>query len=334
MLSVLLGCTAGCLRSPTRLSGAEFMMDTLVEIELAGPEQVALKAALNGAFNIMRDIADQADRYKDDSEIALVNKNAGVAPVKVSPALFAAVDFSQKQTRPEFDITLGPVIDLWREYGRQAQTPPPVEITAALARTGRNKVILNEENMTIYLKEQGMSLDLGGIAKGWAVETAARFLAGQPGVVSALVNGGGEIKVIGQKPDKSAWRIAIQDPRTSSDNLGVLRLEPGESVATSGDYHRYFEVAGRRYHHIINPTDGWPGQENISVTVLTDTAYAAEYYSKVFFLLESSEALRLNETLPGVEVIVVDNSGTVHVSAGLKGRFVKNEQSARLYRFR
>jgi thiamine biosynthesis lipoprotein len=329
----LLVLSAACKKAPEKNSATRFMMDTAVQIDAIGDKPQKTGEIINKALGLMQNIADRTDRYGKGglSEVARINGSAGVAPVPVSTDVFFIIDFVLGQQYSEFDITLGPLTDLWNKCRAEKRLPETFELQKAMRLTGKEKLSVRAIGETVYLEEKGMSLDLGALAKGWAVEEAGQFLAGDPNIVCALVNGGGNIKVVGEKPDKTPWRVGIQDPRALNENLGVLELSPGESVATSGDYQRYFEVAGNRYHHVLLPETGWPGARNISATAVTKNAFLADYYSTLFFLLPAAESISMMENIPELEAVIVDSGRTVYISAGLKDKFVKNEKSKWLY---
>ena len=312
-------------------SGTRFMMDTIVQIDIQGKNENKNKVALAETFAIMQNIAIRADRYSK-SEVAEINKNAGIRPVKVSEDILFIAQYAVAQDVAEVDITLGPLIDLWNNCRNKKEVPTQQQIENAHALTGEKKMLVDNEKQTIFLANKGMSIDLGAIAKGYAVEKAGQYLAANENIVCALINGGGNIKVIGKKPDKKPWRIGIQDPRNASESIGILNLAAGDAVATSGDYHRYFELKGRRWHHILQPTTGWPGNYNISATAICKNAMEADYYSTLFFLLPAEESIKFAEKTSSLDAIIIDQKGNIYISSRLKEKFEKNEKSKWHYR--
>ena len=319
----------GC--SMKKESGTSFMMDTIVQIDIHGKDEHKNKAALTETFAIMQNIATCADRY-NESEISEINKNAGIRPVKASKDIFFIAQYVTSQDIAEVDITLGPLIDLWNNCLSKKKLPTQQQIENAHALTDEKKILLDNEKQTIYLENKGMSIDLGAIAKGYAVEKAGQYLAANENIVCALINGGGNIKVIGEKPDKKPWRIGIQDPRNASESIGILNLAAGDAIATSGDYHRYFELDGKRWHHILQPATGWPGVYNISATAICKNAMEADYYSTMFFLLPAEEGIKFAEKTSSLDAIIIDQKGNIHISSRLKEKFEKNEKSKWHYR--
>ena len=168
---------------------------------------------------------------------------------------------------------------------------------------------------------KGASLDLGAVAKGYAVERVATALATEHAVQSAVVNAGGNVKTVGSKPGGAPWRIGIQHPRQADALLGTLTLTGGRSVATSGEYQRYYEVDGVRYHHIVDPQTGYPARGNISATAVCESAARADYYSTVLFVVPLAEARALVERTDDLEAVILTDGGELYVSPGLRQSF-------------
>lgn len=218
-----------------------------------------------------------------DSEISQINENAGIRPVKVSADTFyviqQAVHFSDVE-KGYFDITVGPIVKLWNIGTDKARIPSPEEIKAKLPLVNYKDIILDEKNRTIMLKNKGMSIDLGGIAKGYAADKVAQVLK-KEGVKHAIINLGGDVIAIGTKPAGGNWRIGIQTPfKPRGEYLGIIEVS-NKAVVTSGVYERYFEKDGKLYHHILNPFTGYPADSHLySVTIIAETSIAGDALSK------------------------------------------------------
>ncbi len=304
----------------------EFLMDTLVSIKTYGNDLDDLKKATEQAFTEMRRIEDLTDRFAEPgtpayaaSDVCRINEQAGKKAVTVSSDVFAMLELSQKYytlTKGAFDVTIGPVVDVWG-FGKPDQKVPGADmLKGALALVNNNDMVLDKQNMTVFLKNDGMCLDLGGIAKGYATQKAAEILE-ETGIQGALINAGGNIRVLGVKDEKTPWKIGIQDPRDSSRLIGTLDLKE-ESCVTSGDYNRYFMSEQVRYHHIISPFTGYPAAENMSVTVITQDAAVADILSTALFILSPQEALTLAEELPDTEAFIVTAEKQILFTNGLK----------------
>lgn len=324
LISLLCLGTAGCFSQPASVADTRFAMDTLIKIEAGGANEAQVKQAINQAFAAIQEIANETDRYQDTGPASLyrLNQQAGNGAQPVGRHAYRLLDFLKRQPLPDVDATIGPVVDCWRRH-REAQTlPAPAELAAALRLTGYEKIILHPDRR-VELLQPGMSLDLGAVAKGYAVDQAAAQLAAA-GISHALVNAGGNIKTIGQKPNREDWRIAIQHPRHADKLLGILRLKPGEAAATSGDYQRYYEADGRRLHHILDRTTGMPVTHTISVTIVAESALLADYYSTLLFVLPRTQALAVLAEHPEIQCVIVDDQQQIYVTPQLRPRFAAN----------
>ncbi len=305
----------------------QFLMDTLISITVYGKNQELLRTAIAAAYAEMRRIAELADGFPQpgtaawrSSDICRINDQAGKAPVPVDDDTVAMLLLALKYTRLShgaFDITVGPLVELWGFGGKNPHVPSREQIRAALTLVSSEDVIVNERDHTAYLRKAGMKLDLGAIAKGYATEKALQVLV-RHGINKALIDAGGNIRVLGLNPRNSSWRIGIKDPRTSDAIVAILPLVDTSAV-TSADYYRAFEEDGTRYHHILNPRTGYPATHTISATVITKDAGLADILSTVFFVLPPDESLELAATIPGVELFLVTADRRIRHSTTLLG---------------
>lgn len=280
-------------------------------------EETALQA-----LNRFTEIANQTDHYdaSGSSDTMKLQEAAGKGQsLAVGQDLLFLLKEVLDRQHPEVDLTLGPVIDVWNQARDKGVLPEPELITESMQRTGMDKVLI-EENKQVYLTQSGMSLDFGAVAKGYGVEAIWSILQDSGLPIYGIINAGGNIKTIGHKPDGSPWQIGLTDPRQPDQQMGILELQANEAVATSGDYQKYFDVNGKRYHHLLNPTTGYPGEGHHSVTVITENGFDSDYYSTLLFLLPTQEALALAEQLPELETIIVSQDNKVYVSSGLTER--------------
>ncbi|PKM89674.1 MAG: ApbE family lipoprotein [Firmicutes bacterium HGW-Firmicutes-12] len=311
-------------RQPQEYKSEEFLMDTLVSISTYGTNTDLLQKATHEAFLEMRRIAQLTDRFTESSkdtaslsDVNKINSMAGIQPVKVDEDVFQMIQTAKDYyvlTEGAFDITIGPLMDLWG-FGGEPHLPDDQELQETLALVDGDKLIIDKSSRTIYLSHKGMSLDLGAVAKGYAVEKAASILE-KHGITKALINAGGNIRVLGERADNNPWMVGIQDPRVNSELVGVIKLSDG-AATTSGDYNRTFTIADKQYHHIISPLTGYPAKDNISITVLTPDAFTGDLLSTALFLLDSEKALRLAETLPKTDVFIVTAQKDILLSPGL-----------------
>jgi len=234
------------------------------------------------AFDEISRVEGLLSKYRPESEISRLNKT-GV--LKVSPETFALIkackDYSTA-TGGAFDISVGALVDAWGFTDKKYRVPSPQEIENLLTKVGSDKIILNDADSTVQLAVPGLKLDLGGAAKGYALDRAAEKLK-QAGINSCLINAGGQVYCLGDERG-SPWKVAIKDPR-GIGVTGVINLV-NQSVATSGDYEQYFMIGDKRYSHILDPRTGYPIDNGIdSVTIADDTGLAADVLSTSFCVL-------------------------------------------------
>ncbi|HEY5624737.1 MAG TPA: FAD:protein FMN transferase, partial [Gammaproteobacteria bacterium] len=262
-----------------------------------------------------RRIDERMSTFKTSSEISQINRAAALGPVVTSDELFGLISRALElsvSSEGAFDITYDSVGYLYDFRARQR--PSDGEIGERLAAVDYRHVILDHEARTIAFSEPGVRINLGGIAKGYAIERGAAILKAA-GVEYALLNAGGDTRVIGDRRGQP-WIVGIRHPR--ADDQVVTRLPlVDEAISTSGDYERYFEEDGRRYHHIINPVTGAPIEGVLSVTVIGPDATMTDGLSTTLFVLGVEPGLAFIESLPAYEAIVVDATGRLSYSSGL-----------------
>jgi thiamine biosynthesis lipoprotein len=253
--------------------------------------------------------------HKPDSELSLINREAAQRPVRVSAEmarlLDRANDFSTL-SGGAFDITYAAVGQLY-DYRRRVR-PTEAELAQARTLVGYRGLLLDKAARTVRFERDGMRIDLGGFAKGHAVDNAALILHDR-GIRHAIVSAGGDSRVIGDRRGRP-WTIGVRDPRRPGEMSALLPLED-ISISTSGDYERYFDAEGVRFHHLIDPATGRSPRGVHSVTVLADDGLTTEALSKSVFVLGVEKGLRLVETQRGVDAVIVDACGALHFSSGL-----------------
>ncbi|KNZ41066.1 thiamine biosynthesis protein [Acetobacterium bakii] len=314
---------AGCDQGKT-VTESDFLLDTFVSITLYGESDSTL---LEKPFDKIRELNSSLTAFASGSELDLIKQNAGVQPVAVSEDTFQIIEKSIKYSKISsgyFDVTTGPLIDLWSINAPEVKEAPPLEsILNVREKIDYTKIVLNSSDNTVYLTDPGMSINLGAIAKGYIADVVMESLR-EEGIKHALVNLGGNVLVMGGKADSSAYGVGVEDPRNPGDGyLGVISLEDG-SIVTSGDYQRYFtDAAGRRYHHILDPFTGYPSESGlIQVTVVAESSVDADCLSTTLFLLGLDKGLDLVEKTPGVDAIFITSDNQMIVTKGLKDSFV------------
>lgn len=284
------------------------------------------RGALDAAFARLREIEAAMSANAEGTVVAAINAAAGRTPVAApadvrfvtSKALgYAAVSGGA------FDPTIGPIVKLWNIGLDGERIPSAAEIAAALPLVDYRAVRVDDAAGTVFLPRAGMLLDLGAIAKGYAADEVARVLR-EKRVKAAVIDLGGNVMVMGKKPDGSPWRVGIQNPFDERGaHIGVASLRGGSTVVTSGVYERYFiGEDGARYHHILDPATGSPVRNGLmSVTVISDSSVDADGLSTTLFSLGLERGMALAESLEHVEAVFIDEEKKVYMSSGAAASF-------------
>ena len=323
ILSILVGLhLVGC-GSERRRDSTE-VMGTILTVTIEGvPEEVA-EGALEAAFEEVRRINDLMSLWRDDSALSRLNREASDGWARTDPEIFDLIKTSKRYseaTGGAFSVTAGPLVRLWGFLRRQERRPPqPEEIEERMAFVGDQLIDLNESRKAVRFAAQGMEIDFGGVAKGYAVDRAVSVLR-EMGIENALVDLGGNVRSIGAPAGRDSWNIAVRDPRRREGIIGVLEIND-QGVASSGQYENYFEHQGRRYGHIIDPRTGWPAEGVLGTTIVAPDAMIADILSTAVFVLGPEEGAKLINGLDGVEGIIIvprgQDSVLIKVSEGLK----------------
>ena len=299
-------------------SADEAIMGTAIHAELWGPGHRLAEAAIAAVMAEMHRIDASMSPHKPDSELSRINRDAGRAPVAVSREMFDLVarslEFSRR-SNGAFDITFAAVGNLY-DY-RRGTMPSEAEVAAARAAVGYQHLVLDRAASTIRFARPGMRIDLGGFAKGHAVDNCATILR-RLGIEHAIVSAGGDSRIVGDRRGRP-WTVGIRDPRRAGQVVALLPLE-NAAVSTSGDYERFFERDGVRYHHVIDPRTGRSPDAIHSVTIIAADGLTTEALAKCVFVMGLDAGLRLIESFPGVDAVVVDSAGKLHYSSGLLDR--------------
>ena len=315
---VFVGCDS---KSEEPVSRETYLMGTIINIKAYGKNA---DKAVQASVDKISDIENKMSLNISTSEINKINKNAGIAPVKVSKNTFDVVKASliySEKTKGSFDITVEPLVSLWGIGTDKARIPSKDEISNALSLINYKDVVINEKESTIMLKRKGQAIDLGAIAKGYTADELKKVLLNY-NVSSAFLNLGGNVYVLGNKPDKTPWKIGVQNPlEPRGDYLGIVSVYD-KSVVTSGNYERFFERNGKRYHHIFDTKTGYPAEKGlISVSIISDKSIDGDALSTSVYTLGLDEGKKLIESLKDVEAVFVTNDKKVYTTSGLKDTF-------------
>jgi thiamine biosynthesis lipoprotein len=263
--------------------------------------------AAGSAFQRVAELDGIMSDYRPTSELMRLCQNAGADPVAVSPDLFFVLSRAQAVSRLSggaFDVTVGPVVRLWRRARRTRKLPEPDKLAAARALVGYEMVKLDPRARTVQLAKKGMLLDLGGIAKGYAADAAIAVLK-QHGIDHALVAAGGDIAVSGRPPDSRAWKIGIAPLLNPNDRPQRYLLLENGAISTSGDAEQHIEIGGKRYSHIVDPHTGIGLVGRLSVTVVARKGIDSDSLTKVVSVLGPTKGLEIIDHLDGVSAYVV-----------------------------
>ena len=257
-------------------------------------------------------------------EISLVNEQAGVEPVQVSKDTFFVVERGLEYSSlfdGRFDISVGPLVDLWDIGSENPRIPSVKEIEKKLGLVNFSDIRLDKDKYNIFLEKRGMMIDLGGIAKGYAADEAARILR-EKNIRHAIVDIGGNILVLDSKPDGSAWRIGIQNPaKPRGEYCGILKVTDS-TVVTSGVYERYFEQDGKSYHHILDTRNGYPVANSLlSVTIEAASSLSADAISTGIFAMGLNKGREFAEQ-NNIEAIFITGKFEIYITNGIKDSFV------------
>ncbi len=301
-------------RAPVKVdSGYRVIMGTFSRVVVVARSEKAGRACIAAAFKVQRRIESLMSYHRPDSELNRVNRHAAERPVPVNPLTFEvlqqAVYFSEL-SGGAFDVTVGPLVDLWRAAGDANEPPSEAALTEARLRVGYEKLILEPKEMTVQFATEGMRIDLGGIAKGFAIDKSVEAVR-KGGALGGMVDIGGDIRCFGRPPEgQEHWRIGLQDPTEATEDLitgePLLILQLSDAaVTTSGDYRRYTTVAGRKQSHIMDAQTGRGANQLVSVTVIAPNATTADALATAVSVLGPQKGLALIETLPAVETILL-----------------------------
>lgn len=295
----------------------KYMMGTNVEVKAVHPDITVAKKGIYYAFREIERI-DKLLGYKGDgSDVVQVNANAGERPVKVTDETFQLLVRTQAHSKKyfgAFDITIGPVEELWGfNLDRAPGLPADTEIKKLLPLVNYQRLVLNAKDTTANLPVKGMKLDLGGVAKGYAIDRAVKILR-QYDVQNFIIKAGGDMYVSGMKSPTEMWKIGIQHPRQTGELFAMMELKDC-AISTSGDYERYFIKDGIRYHHILDPKTGYPSRQCKSVSVISRTsAEETDALSTTLFIM-GAEKVKANGNLKSY--LIIDRQGNLHLDSAL-----------------
>lgn len=324
LAAIFLYCCTGCSPKLDFVEKESFQMGTVITERVYGDNAENVAEQI---LNRMHGIEDNLSINVKTSSISKLNSSGtSIHSEEIINILETAKKFSDI-SNGAFDVTIGPLVKEWGVFTENPRIPAKQRIAELLKLVDYKSIVINKEEKTAKLTKDGQLIDLGGIAKGYAADEAVNICL-QNGVKSAYINLGGNVSVVGTKPDGSPWRIGLQNPRgLEGEYIGILNIV-NKTVVTSGDYERYFIKGGVRYHHIIDPKTGYPSKSDlISSTIVTDKSIEADALSTATFVLGLERSKKLLRSLKGVEAVFVTKDKKIYVTDNLKKYFTFMDES-------
>ncbi|RUA15807.1 MAG: FAD:protein FMN transferase [Flavobacteriia bacterium] len=295
-----------------KLMGSRFDLTVVAENQKKGDEYMDL--AIAEITRIERLISS----WDPNSQTSMINKNAGVAPVKVDRELFNLIERAikiSKLTQGAFDISYASMDRIWKFDGSVMEMPSEEAVKQSVARVGYQNILLDPGNSTVFLKKKGMKIGFGAIGKGYAADMAKALLL-KHGVASGIINASGDLNAWGTQPDGKDWMVAIVNPLNKNKVFSWLPVRD-QAVVTSGNYEKYIILNGERYTHIIDPRTGYPSKGVRSATIFTKNAELADALATSIFVMGVETGLDFVNQLKGVECIIVDDDNKVITSENI-----------------
>ncbi len=288
------------------------------EISVVANDSVQADFYTELAISELKRIENLISDWIPTTQISLVNQNAGITPVKVDKEVFELVDRAMKiskLTDGAFDISYASMDKIWKFDGSMKSMPTAETIKKSVEKVGYQNIILNEKDTTIFLKNQGMKLGLGGIGQGYIADKIKEVLIAN-GCNAGLVNVSGDINTWGKQPDGKDWTVGIVNPLNKNKVFATFPLNDS-AVETSGSYEKYVTFNGKRYSHIIDPRTGYPASGIVSVSVFAKQTELADALATGIFVLGIEVGLDLVNQLKGIGCIIVDDKGVIHASKNI-----------------
>ena len=300
-------------RRTLKLMGSRFSITVVASNEKEANTNIDL------AVNEITRIEKLISSWDPSSQTSNINRNAGKQPVKVSKELFNLIERSiaiSKLTDGAFDISYASMDRIWKYDGSMTEMPSKAEIEKSVSKIGYKNIILNKNDQTVFLKEEGMKIGFGGIGKGYAADKAKVLLMSK-GVKGGIINASGDLNAWGKQFDGKDWMVAITNPLNKEKAFTWMPVN-NSAVVTSGNYEKFVKLDGTRYSHIIDPRTGYPSTDIISVTIFTQSAELADGLSTSIFVMGVETGLHFINQMKNVECIIVDEENNIHRSNNIE----------------
>lgn len=291
------------VESPNRI-----VMNTIARVTAIAPDKKTAQLCIDSAFKEIYRLEKLMNRYDPNSQLSKVNQLAAKEPVKIDKDLFDIIQQSveySKKTAGAFDITVAPLVDLWKACAEANSMPTDGQLAEVKGTVGYDKLLLDANDFSVRFTIQGVSLDLGAIAKGFAADKAVEEMK-KGGAVGGLIDIGGQIGCFGLTEKKGKWIIGIRAPAKADDNETIAKLSLTDmAVATSGDYERFYKIGARRFSHIFNPVTQKSADDLSSVTIIALDGTAADALATAVSVLGAEKGLELIEKTESTEALII-----------------------------
>lgn len=295
------------------------LMGSRFDITIVANTREDAEAYIDTAVAEVTRIENLISEWRPETQVSIVNKNAGIQPVKVDKELYdltgRALQFS-RITDGAFDISFAAMDRIWKYDGSMTEMPTEEAVKKSVAKVGYKNIIIDEDNQTIFLKNEGMKIGFGSIGKGYAADKARELLMAK-GVQAGIINASGDMNTWGKQPNGQDWTVGITNPVNKDKIFAIVPLTKYSAVVTSGNYEKYVMLNGRRYSHIINPVTGYPATGLSSVTVFGASAEMANGFSTAIMVLGKDAGLDLINRFPALSCVVVTDGGKTFSSKNI-----------------
>lgn len=300
-------------------SRAVTLMGSRFDITLVASDSLTAENNIDSVIAEISRIEFLISDWKPASQVSMVNRNAGIAPVKVDREVLELAERAihiSEITDGAFDISFAAMEKIWKFDGSMTTMPAEEAVKKAVAKVGYKNIEINREQSTLFLRLPGMKIGFGALGEGYAADKCRAMMLAK-GIKAGIVNGSGDMSVWGKQPDGSSWTIGITDPFNMGELYAVMPLHTG-AVTTSGSYEKYAEINGVRYSHIINPATGYPATGLCSVTVFGPSAEMANAFSTSIMVMGKEKGFQLLRRYPGYTCIMVSDQGKFSASPSVK----------------
>lgn len=324
IVNSLSACTA---RKETYIQDNAFLLDTIINIKIYNNEN---EAAIEECFQLVRDLENTLSVHVADSDLWQLKTNAGKEWVEVSEHTIKVLEDSlqaAEMTNGLFDITAGPLINLWNIHPPEGYYPTEKERNKAVDLVNYKDMRIDKVNHKVFLEKENMEVNLGAVAKGYIADQV-KILLQNKGVKKAIINLGGNVAVLGKRSESTPFRVGVQDPYSDrGEYVGMVDVVD-QSVVSSGIYERFFLYNNKKYHHILNPFTGFPEENNLlQVTIVSEASIDGDIFSTAAFLLGLDEGMALVEKLEGVDAVFISKDHKIYLTSGIENKFNIKENS-------